>query len=79
MTIGQQIHNYYKIPFKLPTNFETIPNVKLTASWQEDILSRYNPFLETKELKASDNITQTFLKLRAAHNFRHDFNLEHNK
>lgn len=43
-------------------------------SWQEAILSLYNPEIDTIALKQARNVSQTFLGLRQAHQFRHDFN-----
>ncbi len=44
-----------------------------TTSWQEQILSHYNPMLETKALKQAEDIKTEFLELRKAHTFRHEF------
>lgn len=38
-----------------------------------NILSLYNPLFETQALKASNDLAATFLTLRKAHQFRHDF------
>ena len=45
------------------------------TSWQQVILSLYNPSHETQVLKDSINKTHTFLQLRNLHKYRHDFHV----
>lgn len=48
--------------------------IGLIDTWQNWVLSLYNPLMETQALKQSFiDIPQTFLNLRKAHQFRHDF------
>nr|WP_280642008.1 hypothetical protein [Legionella israelensis] len=57
-----------KMPFKKQAEF--LPS---ESAWQDTILSIYNPLNETLELKKSSHLKETFLQLRKAHDFRHDF------
>lgn len=43
------------------------------STWQELVLSLYNPIIETISLKAALNKESAFLSLRKEHRFRHDF------
>lgn len=45
---------------------------EITEGWQKNILSVYNPLDDTKILKNSINIRDTFLSQRKAHIFRHN-------
>jgi erythronate-4-phosphate dehydrogenase len=74
--IAQELHQIYK---KIMPSFQFIaehssPLLSANANWIENVLKLYNPWVETRILKASIDKKQAFLKLRAAHNTRHDFN-----
>ncbi|MDF1757616.1 MAG: NAD(P)-dependent oxidoreductase [Legionellaceae bacterium] len=66
-TIETQVESPDDLP--LNTSYSGDPN------WQDDILKIYNPINETNILKESTNKQQTFVELRKAHNFRHDFRI----
>ena len=44
-----------------------------TDTWQNTILSLYDPSKESAQLKAAHHLSVTFQELRQAHQFRHDF------
>lgn len=56
----------YQEEFGDNINFENL-------EFQNTILSRYNPFFETKVMKLADDKCKAFIDLRKKHNFRHDF------
>ncbi|HVT62796.1 MAG TPA: hypothetical protein VHD33_04835, partial [Legionellaceae bacterium] len=43
------------------------------ANWQDNVLAIYDPSIETQLLKHAADKVATFLQLRKAHHFRHDF------
>lgn len=49
-------------------------HLSIDQTWQKNVLSLYNPSLETMKLKKSKDKKSTFLKLRTQHQQRHDFN-----
>jgi erythronate-4-phosphate dehydrogenase len=48
------------------------PQTQAYNTWQEALLSHYNPMLETQALKSSKHVKETFIKLRKVHS-RHEF------
>lgn len=75
--LSQKIHTTLKLT---PPSFQAFPKVKATPAGSkvdglDDYLSLYDPRLESAKLKAAspENLTETFLNLRKAHNFRHNF------
>jgi erythronate-4-phosphate dehydrogenase len=75
--ISEQLHQLLHLP---------LPELALAAkpqdlylpkdtSWQEQILSLYNPIEETLQLKKAQDKKATFLNLRKNHQQRHDFSL----
>lgn len=73
--LSQKLHHHYHFDFnhKLIKKPEFIGQIKNTKSWQEMILSLYNPQIETELLKESVNKNQAFLDCRKKHQNRHDF------
>ncbi|CAM3040526.1 4-phosphoerythronate dehydrogenase [Legionella worsleiensis] len=67
MNIPAPIFAHPNLPHKLHKNHY--------SSWQELILSLYNPLNETLTLKKARNKEEAFLRLRKNHRFRHDFSL----
>lgn len=55
------------------------PAYQAHSPWQENILSLYQPYDETQQLKAAHNLESCFLTLRAAHNKRRDFSAYHHQ
>lgn len=45
------------------------------STWEENILSLYNPLTETMQLKQAQNLEAAFLQIRKNHQQRHDFQL----
>lgn len=74
--LSQKLHAHYhlRLPTDIPSVINDLTVLPANRSWQEAVLSLYNPVDETNLLKASDNLELTFLKLRKAHQNRHDFN-----
>lgn len=78
--VSKQIHQLMSLPvpeFAKP-EFTTKALSNKNKSWQELVLSIYNPAIETQSLKEADNLESTFLKLRNNHQFRHDFSIYSN-
>ncbi|KTC84167.1 4-phosphoerythronate dehydrogenase [Legionella brunensis] len=74
--ISRKLHSAYKLP-----HAETIlpmannaPLFNCEQTWEEYVLSLYNPAHETILLKSATNLEIAFLNLRKAHQNRHDFN-----
>jgi erythronate-4-phosphate dehydrogenase len=72
--VSQKLHYYYQLPFPDYPRVE----IKDTSfnhydSWQEQVLSLYNPMHETQDLKQATDKKAAFLQLRKAHQHRHDF------
>ncbi|STX28234.1 erythronate-4-phosphate dehydrogenase [Legionella beliardensis] len=73
--ISQKIHHSLNLPE--PT-YAALPvaqssNYHSSQRWQDYILSLFNPVNETKSLKTALDKTESFLQLRKAHQYRHDF------
>lgn len=79
LKVSQQLHRYYGLP--APTEVPTSPmhspllanNETNSLSWQEFVLSLYNPLIDTQILKEADDKSHAFLSQRQAHQNRHDF------
>ncbi|KTD48127.1 4-phosphoerythronate dehydrogenase [Legionella quateirensis] len=75
--ISQQLHEMMNIPE--PTYAQPDLSTEITCdahqSWQELILSLYNPVTETRKLKEAQNKELAFLSLRKQHQYRHNFSL----
>lgn len=73
--VSQKLHHYFGLSSSEKHNhatdllFQSLP----CASWQEAILSLYDPEVETYKLKQATNLSKTFLDLRKAHRHRHEF------
>jgi erythronate-4-phosphate dehydrogenase len=77
--ISQQLHALLSLTPPDFTSLNTIQEIYFdpmhNPHWQQQILSLYNPSVEIQLLKNATDIQASFLKVRAAHTFRHDFNL----
>lgn len=75
--LSQKLHTRYDLsPPAMGSLLATIPNLPPlpeTQSWQDCILSLFNPAAETNLLKNSSDLAVTFTELRKAHKNRHDF------
>lgn len=87
--LSQKLHHYFQVPLssKLQASVgKTEKEGSITGSikenktsypsWQEHILSLYNPNLETQRMKQAEVKKTAFLSLRKAHTYRHDFKIE---
>ncbi len=74
-TVVEKLHLHYGLSTPFPSeDIEPIfKNVPEGATWQQLVLALYNPGAETRELKRSRQLAETFLTLRQAHRERHDF------
>lgn len=71
--ISQALHKYFNLE---PPAALTYPKIALNSpdnSWQARALARYNPIHETLGLKQADDKQAAFLRLRRAHQKRHNF------
>ncbi|MCL9685617.1 4-phosphoerythronate dehydrogenase [Legionella maioricensis] len=75
--ISEKLHRLLELP--VPEFALAAPPKKLhlsnDISWQERVLSIYNPAEETLQLKSALDKKSTFLSLRKNHQKRHDFSL----
>lgn len=79
LMISRKLHQLFKLNepvFKLPD--PNLPSLGLTSAsgtltWQEQVLSLYNPIEETLALKQAPIKEIAFLNLRKNHQKRHDF------
>ncbi|WP_019217376.1 4-phosphoerythronate dehydrogenase [Legionella tunisiensis] len=75
--LSQKLHTRYNL--SLPTMSSVVattlnlPPSSENQSWQDCVLSLFNPATETKILKNSSDLAATFTELRKAHKNRHDF------
>lgn len=75
--VSEKLHALAGLPIpKLNINSQA-PQLELKSNipWQELILSLYNPFEETVQLKQAHDKEEAFLRLRKQHQKRHDFSL----
>lgn len=75
--VCEKIHRHFSFDSPPPVPLDPKPRLKPCNPGQihtpQDILSCYNPALETAVLKAASNKKQSFLTLRRAHDRRHFF------
>ncbi|CDZ78632.1 Erythronate-4-phosphate dehydrogenase [Legionella massiliensis] len=73
--ISEKLHACFSLrpPSWQPTLVNPDTPAWNSENWQDFILSLYNPFNETKLLKAADNVELSFQQLRKAHQNRHEF------
>ncbi|MFJ1267052.1 NAD(P)-dependent oxidoreductase [Legionella lytica] len=75
--VSEVLHQIAELPlptFASPEMSEPTP-LESNKTWQEQILSLYNPLEETLRLKQAKNLKETFLQVRKEHQNRHDFQL----
>lgn len=75
--VSEQLHFIVGLPppqFAIPF-FNKITHEHIGKSWQERVLSVYNPVHETIGLKQAKDKESAFINLRKRHNIRHDFSL----
>ncbi|BCA95926.1 erythronate-4-phosphate dehydrogenase [Legionella antarctica] len=75
--ISKRLHQLLRLPvpeFDLPVKPQNL-HLPEDISWQERVLSIYNPAAETLQLKKAHDKKSIFLKLRNNHQNRHDFSL----
>lgn len=75
--ISHQLHKMMNLPEPVFTQpyLSTKPSSGTHQSWQELVLSLYDPSVETKILKEAQNKEQAFQILRKQHLHRHNFSL----
>ncbi|STX43135.1 erythronate-4-phosphate dehydrogenase [Legionella donaldsonii] len=75
--LSQKLHTCYDLSPPTMGSFlattANLPPLPETQSWQDCVLSLFNPVVETNLLKNSSNLAATFTELRKAHKNRHDF------
>lgn len=72
--ISIKLHNYCRLkPPVVPQPVQNPPIAAQGQTWQESVLSLYNPRLDTEILKAATDKKAAFLRQRQAHQYRHDF------
>jgi len=73
--ISEQLHHHYhlRLPEYDTVKVSHIPEFKPGKSWQDYVLSLFNPVDDTVGLKLANDKTEAFIKLRKAHLNRHDF------
>jgi len=77
--VSEKLHSYFGIPapvFAQPSPIELADTTK-NQTWQDLILSIYNPEYETTRLKDAPNKEDAFLIARMEHQHRHNFYLYH--
>lgn len=71
--LSQKLHACYQLtPTVLTTGDKLLP-LAGKQSWQDCVLSLFNPATETNLLKNAGNLATTFIELRKAHQNRHNF------
>ncbi|KTD24780.1 erythronate-4-phosphate dehydrogenase [Legionella lansingensis] len=75
MMISEKLHGLYQLfpPKNILSSPHEPPTFTAKLSWQDYVLSLYNPSFETDILKNTNDLESTFLSLRKAHDYRHDF------
>ena len=73
--VAEKIYAHYGIPSPSSRGIHKPPSLAFLCqkTWASHVLSLYNPFDETSQLKLARNKEEAFLALRAAHVYRHDF------
>lgn len=76
--ISHALHKGYGLtaPEALNSKKTSQPLLPQTEHWQGNLLSLYDPAIETSVLKSAEDLEQAFIELRKAHNWRHDFNIQ---
>lgn len=75
--VSKKLYQYYLLPFPpirlpLPAKEATL----LSGNhWEDIVLSLYNPYEDTQDLKNAADKSLAFLRQRKAHNNRHDFSV----
>lgn len=77
--VSEQLHHLYKLPYTSTqkSTSHLSSSIQNQTSWQESVLSLYNPIIDSRILKSSANLDLAFLTQRKAHQNRHDFNCYH--
>lgn len=78
--VSERLHQIAGVPnpvFATPQRTQVI-RLDATQSWQDQVLSLYNPWDETIELKQAENKESAFIRVRKNHQNRHDFLLYSN-
>ncbi|KTC66100.1 erythronate-4-phosphate dehydrogenase (plasmid) [Legionella adelaidensis] len=73
LKLSEQIHACYSFTSPFFPNTTEITFLPIKKSWQEFILSIYNPVDETNRIKQAKNKKNCFMDLRNQHTTRHDF------
>ena len=75
--VSEKLHRIFGLPTPKFTPTENIQDLSCTEdrSWQEVVLSLYNPAEETASLKQAQDKKAAFLDLRKNHRNRHDFSV----
>jgi erythronate-4-phosphate dehydrogenase len=78
--VSKQLHQMMSLPIPEFTKPKFLMDAELikSKSWQDLVLSIYNPAIETRYLKEAENLQSAFLTLRKNHQFRHDFSIYSN-
>lgn len=75
--LSQKIHAELALPMPSFAPFAKVQAAAILdeSTWQERCLAIYDPRVESTKLKAAsaEHLTETFLSLRKAHDFRHNF------
>jgi erythronate-4-phosphate dehydrogenase len=72
--LSSQLHRHFGIQkIDIHPSDTKKSEVNLKKPWHTEVLHRYNPYDDTARLKHSGHKRETFLTLRKAHTFRHDF------
>ena len=73
--VSERIHQFFDVPMSpvMPSNTLRLTEIAGETSWQHTVLSLYNPKIETTVLQNAEDISATFLELRRAHHYRHEF------
>ncbi len=72
--LSEKLHSFYGLP-AAPPCYPSLANLPQCSAetWQKNILELYNPLEETTVLKETQDLEQSFVSLRKAHQKRHDF------
>ncbi|WP_133129574.1 4-phosphoerythronate dehydrogenase [Legionella yabuuchiae] len=72
--LSQQLHTALGLDFDVVSLEDKKPlPCQADTTWQDCVLTLYNPIHETNALKQATNKKEAFLSLRKAHQCRHDF------
>ena len=76
--VSDKLHRLLNLTLPITVFNPNCPQLKYTSqsdSWQDNVLSWYNPADETHNLQHAPDKQSAFLELRKNHNKRHDFSL----